>query len=86
MIRCTQAIRDAALQCGIAPEAFETIVAKVHELHDVTYDPSEVMATVGASMAIYAAIRACVGPGDNAVIISPVVRCGDARLKSPLRS
>jgi aspartate/methionine/tyrosine aminotransferase len=29
------------------------------------------MVTVGASMAIYAAIRACIGPGDNAVIISP---------------
>jgi len=27
--------------------------------------------TVGASMAIFAAIRACVGPGDNAIIISP---------------
>jgi aspartate/methionine/tyrosine aminotransferase len=29
------------------------------------------MATVGASMAIYAAIRACIDPGDNALIISP---------------
>ena len=29
------------------------------------------MVTVGASMAIYAAIRACIGPGDSAVIISP---------------
>ena len=29
------------------------------------------MCTVGATMAIYIAIRTCVGPGDNAVIISP---------------
>ena len=30
------------------------------------------MATVGASMGIFLAVRACVGPGDNAVVISPV--------------
>jgi len=47
------------------------IAEKVAELHDVAYDESEIMVTVGASMAIYAAIRACIGPGDNAVIVSP---------------
>ncbi len=47
------------------------IAAKARALHGVAYDRSEVMATVGASMAIFAAIRACVDPGDNAVIISP---------------
>ena len=44
---------------------------KIDELHRVPYRPSEVMATVGASMAIYAAIRAFVGRGDNAIIVSP---------------
>lgn len=53
------------------PELREAIAAKVFELHGVTYRGSEVMSTVGASMAIFAATRACVGPGDNAVVITP---------------
>src|SRR5258708_23599537 len=54
-----------------APALREAIAAKVFELHGVTYRPSEVMSTVGASMAIFLAIRACTGTGDNAIIISP---------------
>jgi aspartate/methionine/tyrosine aminotransferase len=53
------------------PELREAIAAKVHELHGVRYQPSEIMSTVGATMAIYASIRLCVGPGDNAVVITP---------------
>jgi aspartate aminotransferase len=53
------------------PELREAITAKIFELHQVTYRPSEVMATVGATAAIFTAIRACVGPGDNAVVVSP---------------
>jgi aspartate aminotransferase len=52
-------------------ELREAIAAKILDLHDVRYDVPEIMATVGASMAIYAAIRACIGRGDNAVIVSP---------------
>lgn len=52
-------------------ELREAIARKVHELHGADYQPSEIIATVGASMAIYAAIRAFVGRGDNAVIVSP---------------
>ena len=52
-------------------ELREAIAAKVLELHRVSYRPSEVMSTVGASMAIFLAIRACVGAGDNALVISP---------------
>jgi aspartate/methionine/tyrosine aminotransferase len=52
-------------------ELREAIAAKVFELHRARYEPSEIMATVGGSMAIYAAIRAFVGRGDNAVFISP---------------
>lgn len=54
-----------------SPELRTAIAAKVFDLHRVTYRPSEVMSTVGASMAIFLAIRACVGPGDNALVISP---------------
>jgi len=52
-------------------ELRETIAAKIQTLHGVTYRTPEIMSTVGASMAIYLAIRACVGAGDNAVIITP---------------
>jgi aspartate/methionine/tyrosine aminotransferase len=52
-------------------ELREAIAAKVMTLHGVAYRPPEIMVTVGASMAIYAAIRACVTTGDNAIIISP---------------
>ncbi|HJU45079.1 MAG TPA: pyridoxal phosphate-dependent aminotransferase [Vicinamibacterales bacterium] len=53
------------------PELRQAIADKVFELHRVRYSPSEVMATTGATLAIYAAIRACVGAGDNAIVISP---------------
>jgi aspartate/methionine/tyrosine aminotransferase len=53
------------------PELREAIAARVFDLHGVTYGASEVMSTVGASMAIFTAVRALVGPGDNAVIVSP---------------
>jgi aspartate/methionine/tyrosine aminotransferase len=52
-------------------ELRDAIAAKTTELHGVPCRGSEVMSTVGASMAIYAAVRACVGPGDNAIVISP---------------
>nr|AEH26523.1 aspartate aminotransferase [uncultured Acidobacteria bacterium A12] len=53
------------------PALREAIANKVFELHQVRYAPAEIMATVGATMAIYAAIRALVGRGDNAIVISP---------------
>jgi len=49
----------------------EAIAAKVLERHGVTYSASEIMSTVGATAAIFAAIRASIGPGDNALVISP---------------
>src|SRR5688572_5082814 len=75
-------ITESAHQAALAGHTFythtagysdlrEAIAAKVHELHGVTYRASEIMSTVGASMAIYAAIRLCVGAGDNAIVISP---------------
>ena len=53
------------------PELRQAIGAKVHDLQGVTYEPSEIICTVGGTMAIYLAIRAFIGAGDNAVIISP---------------
>ncbi|MGH7618460.1 MAG: pyridoxal phosphate-dependent aminotransferase [Gemmatimonadaceae bacterium] len=53
------------------PELREAIATKVRELHGVTYRPSEIMSTVGGTAGIFTAIRACVGPGDNAVVVSP---------------
>jgi aspartate aminotransferase len=53
------------------PALREAIATKVNELHGVSYRPTEIMSTVGATMGIYTVIRACVGPGDSAVIISP---------------
>src|SRR5262245_9652842 len=52
-------------------ELREAIAAKIFELHRVRYDAREIMATTGGTTAIYAAIRAFVGRGDNAVIVSP---------------
>jgi aspartate aminotransferase len=52
-------------------ELREAIAGKIFELHQVRYGVAEIMATVGGTMAIYAAIRALVGRGDNAVIVSP---------------
>jgi len=49
----------------------EAIAEKIRELHDVSYAPDEIMTSVGGSMAIYSAIRACVGADDNAVVITP---------------
>jgi aspartate aminotransferase len=49
----------------------EAVAGKVLDLHGLAYRPSEIMCTVGASMAIFTAIRACVGRDDNAVVISP---------------
>ena len=52
-------------------ELRQAIADKIFELHRARYAPTEIMATTGATMAIYAAIRALVGAGDNAIVISP---------------
>ena len=54
-----------------SPELREAVVAKVYALRGVEYRASEIICTVGGTMAIYLAIRAFVGAGDNAVIVSP---------------
>lgn len=96
-------ITDAAHQAALDGHTFYThtagyrelrsaVAEKIRELHGAAYDEAEIMVTVGASMAIYAAIRACVGPGDNAVIVSPayaiyangIMMCGGEPRFAPL--
>ena len=75
-------------------ELRHAIADKIGALHSVQYDDSEIMVTVGASTAIFAAIHACIGRGDNAVIISPsyaiyangVTMCGGEPRFAPLRA
>lgn len=70
----------------------DAIAAKVFELHGVKYRTAEIMSTVGATAAIFTAIRASVGPGDNAIVISPtyaiftnaVILCGGEPRPVPL--
>ncbi|HEX4681086.1 MAG TPA: pyridoxal phosphate-dependent aminotransferase [Gemmatimonadaceae bacterium] len=52
-------------------ELRQAIADKIQALHGIEYRPTEIMSTVGASMGIFTAIRALVGPGDNAVVVSP---------------
>jgi aspartate/methionine/tyrosine aminotransferase len=52
-------------------ELREAIAEKIHQLHEVAYRPSEIISTVGATAAIFTAVRAFVRPGDNAVVITP---------------
>ena len=49
----------------------EAIAAKVFELHRVRYEPSAIICTVGATAALFTAIRTFVGPGTNAIVITP---------------
>jgi aspartate/methionine/tyrosine aminotransferase len=52
-------------------ELREAISDKVFELHQARYDVPEIMAAVGGTLAIYAAMRSVLGRGDNVVIVSP---------------
>ncbi len=74
------------------PELREAIATKANALHATSYQASEIMSTVGGSAGIFTAIRACVGPGDNAIVISPayaifvnaVTMCGGEARSVPL--
>jgi aspartate/methionine/tyrosine aminotransferase len=54
-----------------SPELRQAVADQIFALHGLQYRPTEIMCSVGGTMAIYIAIRAFVGRGDNAVIISP---------------
>jgi hypothetical protein len=72
----------AAYQASLAGHTFYTdpagyqelralVAEKFLSLQGIEYRPSEVTVTVGATQAISLAIRAFVGPGDNALVIEP---------------
>jgi aspartate aminotransferase len=52
-------------------ELREAIAKKFHEVHDVEYRPSEIVCSGGAVMAIHMAMRSCVDPGDNVILVTP---------------
>jgi methionine aminotransferase len=50
----------------------ERIAARLARLHGLTLDPdSEITITLGATEAIFSAVQALVGPGDEAIIFDP---------------
>ena len=60
----------------------EAIAAKAAALYDAAYDPeSEITVTSGATEALYAAITAVVGPGDETIIIEPAYDAYEAAVR-----
>lgn len=53
----------------------ETVAAYVQRKYDITYDPEEVLITVGGSEGIDSAIRTVVAPGDEVIIPQPGYVC-----------
>ncbi|WP_273273184.1 methionine aminotransferase [Maribacter polysiphoniae] len=54
----------------------EVIASKIKSLHQRTYDPEkEITITVGASQAIFTAITAFIGKGDEVIVFKPAYDC-----------
>lgn len=54
------------------PELRRRIAAKVKSLYGAAYDPeTEITVTSGATEAVFAAISAVVGPGEEAIVVEP---------------
>ena len=74
-----KAMRDGhnqyALMGGL-PALREVIASKIKSLHQRTYDPEkEITITVGASQAIFTAITAFIGKGDEVIVFKPAYDC-----------
>lgn len=54
------------------PEFRREIASQVGSLHHLSVDPEEVVVTASGMMAIHLAIEATVGPGDSALVVSPL--------------
>jgi aspartate/methionine/tyrosine aminotransferase len=54
------------------PELRDDIASQVGRLHDVPIEPEEIVVTASGMMAIHLAIEATVGPGDSALVVSPL--------------
>ncbi len=60
----------------------EAIAAKLRESHGVAVDPlAEITVTCGATEAIYSAIQAVVGPGDEAIVFDPAYDSYDPAIR-----
>lgn len=70
-----KAMRDGHNQyapMGGLPALREVIASKIKSLHQRTYDPEkEITITVGASQAIFTAITAFIGKGDEVIVFKP---------------
>ncbi|HSW07029.1 pyridoxal phosphate-dependent aminotransferase [Aquabacterium sp.] len=71
----TQAMREGLNQyppmAGVAPLR-EAVSLKVEALYGHRYDPtSEITVTAGATQGILTAVLACVGPGDEVIVLDP---------------
>lgn len=54
----------------------EIIADKIAALHHRKYDPeSEITITIGASQAIFTAVTACIGHGDEVIVFKPAYDC-----------
>lgn len=61
---------------GGLPALREVIASKIKSLHQRTYDPEkEITITVGASQAIFTAITAFIGKGDEVIVFKPAYDC-----------
>jgi aspartate/methionine/tyrosine aminotransferase len=54
------------------PELRDEIASQVSRLHDVPVGPNQIVVTASGMMAIHLAIAATVGPGDSALVLSPL--------------
>jgi len=58
------------------PELREVIANKISELHNRHYNPeSEITVTIGASQAIFTAVTAFIGNGDEVIVFKPAYDC-----------
>ncbi|MBD0779644.1 methionine aminotransferase [Maribacter sp. ANRC-HE7] len=75
----SKAMRDGHNQyapMGGLPALREVIASKIKSLHQRTYDPEkEITITVGASQAIFTAITAFIGKGDEVIVFKPAYDC-----------
>lgn len=75
----SQAMKDGHNQYAPMPGYFELrelISRKIESLHQYSYHPeTEITVTVGATQAIFTAITAFVGKGDEVIVLKPAYDC-----------
>ena len=69
-----QALDQGATKYSPAPGTMDLrkeIACKLKDENDLTYDPKQIVVTVGAKHAVYEAVHAIVDPGDEVLIPTP---------------